>query len=110
MLSGIQTALGKLGTLTTPDIHVIEHLLETGSTPAQVIAKMQETGRFINESGAKLQTITSTDADGNEIKQTGYMDANNVWHPVNAGATTTKSGTTSTTGTNDLSSLYTGNN
>lgn len=46
MLSGIQTALGKLGTITEPDTHTIEHLLETGSTPAQVIAKMVETWRF----------------------------------------------------------------
>ena len=101
MLSGIQTALGKLGTLTTPDTHVIEHLLETGSTPAEVIAKMQETGRF----NMKAPT-TEKQMIGDTLYE---KDPSTGKWSVVAGGTTTSS-TTSTTGTNDLSSLYTGNN
>ena len=77
MLSGIQTALGKLGTLTTEDTHTIEHLLETGSTPAQVIAKMEESGRFTAKETFKpnIEVIGQIyDAEGNKINQYGYFD------------------------------------
>lgn len=72
MLSGIQTALGKLGTLTEPDTQTIEHLIETGSTPAQVIAKMQETGRFVAKETFKpnIEVVGQTeDSEGNKINQ-----------------------------------------
>jgi len=46
MLQSISTTLSKFGTVSPDDLNTINHLIDTGKTPTEVVAQMQTMDKF----------------------------------------------------------------